>query len=175
MFGLKKEYVKLYAIRFLKILTVSAILIFIMNEASFYFLENNIDRGPEVIELVIPAGTAELIAAGGDVPSIPDAMIFVIGDVLVVRNEDQVTHELGPVVVPPGSTASLPMDAAENLAMACSFSSSSYLGVDVREPTDWKTRVLALLFAVPPTAVIAFLYSLALRPMGEDSKEMAST
>lgn len=174
MFGLKKEIVRFYVIRFLKIMAVTSILIFIMNEASFYFLGNIINRGPETIELVIPAGTAELVAAGEDVPSIPDEMIFVIGDVLVVRNEDQATHELGPVVVLPGSTASLPMDVAGNLAMACSFTSSNYLGVDVREATDWITRIVALLSAAPPTAVIAFLYSLALSPVGEYPKETAS-
>jgi hypothetical protein len=57
------------------------------------------------------------------------------------------------------------MDHADNIAVSCSFRPSAYLGLDVKEPTTLRTRLVGLSFAVPPTAVMLFLYSLAARPI----------
>lgn len=151
------------------ILGVSIIVSAIINEAAFRLQPGNVDRNAMTIELVIPAGTAEKVAAGEAVPAIPEEMVFVLGDVLVVRNEDVETHVLGPLLVPPGTSASMSMDQAENIALDCSFQASSYLGVEVKAPTTLKTRLLALSFAAPPTTVVLFLYSLATHPIkGKD-------
>jgi len=160
-----------YILRFLKIFFVSLVVIFTISEVSFRVLKFNIDRGPERIEMVIPLGTAAKVASGEEAPGIPDEMIFVLGDVLVVFNEDVVTHELGPLLIPAGASASFPMDAAETLALSCSFTSGKYLGVDVREPTDWETRLLAMFFSVPPTATLIFLYSMAVKPVDTGKKD----
>jgi hypothetical protein len=92
-------------------------------------------------------------------------MVFVLGDVLVVNNQDSVPHELGPLFVPAGASASLPMDIADNFALNCSFSSTKYLGLDVKEPTTWITRLVGVAFAAPATTVIVFLYSLIVWPL----------
>ena len=67
------------------------------------------------------------------------------------------------------------MDAADNFALTCSFQPTSYLGVDVKEPTTGSTRLLALSLSVPPTAVMVFIYSLVAYPLrsedGERGKE----
>ncbi len=125
----------------------------------------NVDRGPQTVEIVIPRGTAEKVAAGEAEPTLPQEMVFVLGDVLLVRNEDDVAHELGPLVVPPGTSASLPMDNADNLLVNCSFSPSSYLGLEVKEPTTWETRLTGIWFAAAPTTVIFFVYSLVAYPV----------
>ena len=38
-------------------------------------------------------------------------MSFVVGDTLVVKNEDSVEHQLGPLWIPAGSSASMPLNA----------------------------------------------------------------
>ena len=97
------------------------------------------DRAPQRIELVIPAGTADQIASGQAVPSIPTDMVFVVGDTLVVKNEDTASHQLGPIWVPPGTSASLNLDTANRYSYACSFQPSRYLGLDVRSRVTCST------------------------------------
>jgi hypothetical protein len=150
---------------------ISLALVWIGSELAFYFLRENTDRLPEQIELVIPPGTAEKVAAGEPIPSIPDEMTFVLGDTLIVKNEDSVNHELGPLWIPPRSKASMVLDAADRYAYSCSFQTSRYLGLNVRQPTTWKTRLLALGFTVPATTAFFFIYSLALWPINPDTKK----
>jgi hypothetical protein len=150
---------------------ISLTLVWIGSELAFYFLRENTDRLPEQIELVIPPGTAEKVAAGEPIPSIPDEMTFVLGDTLIVKNEDSVNHELGPLWIPPRSKASMVLDAADRYAYSCSFQTSRYLGLNVRQPTTWKTRLLALGFTVPATTAFFFIYSLALWPINPDTKK----
>lgn len=158
-------------IRLIIVLFISLALVWIGSEVAFYFLRENTDRLPEQIELVIPPGTAEKVAAGESIPSIPDEMTFVLGDTLIVKNEDSVNHELGPLWIPPRSKASLVLDAADRYAYSCSFQTSRYLGLNVRQPTTWKTRLLAIGFTVPATTAFFFIYSLALWPINPDTKK----
>ncbi len=144
---------------------ISLALVWIGSEVAFYTLRENTDRVPEQIELVIPAGTANRVAAGESVPSIPDEMTFVLGDTLIVKNEDTVDHQLGPLWIPPGSKASLVLDAAERYAYSCSFQTSRYLGLNVKQPTTWQTRLIALGYSVPATTAFLFIYSLAVWPL----------
>ncbi|MEW5942028.1 MAG: hypothetical protein AB1750_20370, partial [Chloroflexota bacterium] len=53
-----------------------------VSELSFLFLRE-VDRDPQVITLTIPPGTADLVARGEQPPSIPDDMVFIVGDELV--------------------------------------------------------------------------------------------
>ena len=153
--------------RFLIVLLVSFLLVLGVSELGFRLqvLGGDTDRLPQDVVLVIPDGTAERVAQGEAVPSIPEEWTFVVGDVLVVRNEDSVGHELGPVLVAPGGSASLPMEQAEHFALACSFQPSRYLGLEVREASTLSVRILAIVYAVPPTMVMFFIYSLAIWPL----------
>ena len=155
----------LYVKRFLLIFLASVIGVWLLSEIAFGFQKADTDRAPTTVEITIPAGTADRVAAGESVPSLPEEMVFVIGDVLLVHNQDNVTHELGPVLVPQNSSASIPMEFADSFQYSCSFQPSKYLGVEIVEPTTWETRILAILFAAPPTSLIVFLYSLAVRPI----------
>ena len=144
---------------------IALALVWIGSEVAFYFLKENTDRAPEQIELLIPEGTAEMVAAGESVPTIPDELVFVLGDTLVVRNEDTVDHELGPLWIPPRSKASLLLDTVDRYAYSCSFQPSQYLGLNVKQPTTWQTRVIALGYSVPATTAFMFIYSLVLWPI----------
>ena len=154
-----------YTIRFIIIALASIVFVLAFNEVTYFLGKEEDDRSPMTHDLVIPAGTAEKVAAGEDVPTIPDEMMFVLGDVLQVTNEDNVSHQLGPIWVPPGSTGNLVIDSAEQGAFQCSFSGSKYLGINVRPGTTLGTRLIALGIAAPTTAVLVFLYSLLMFPV----------
>jgi hypothetical protein len=62
--------------------------------------------------------------------SLPENMTFVVGDRLVVRNEDAVDHKLGPLWIPANSSAQLSLDQEENLAYECSFQPGKYFGLE---------------------------------------------
>src|SRR5262245_30282302 len=79
----------------------------LITEASYFLLKTPQERPPQTVELVIPAGTAEHVAQGHESPSIPSDMVFMAGDTLVVRNEDTTSHQLGPLFIPAGASASL--------------------------------------------------------------------
>jgi hypothetical protein len=154
---------------------VAFALVWIGSEVAFYFLRGDTDRPPEEVELVIPAGTAAKVEAGEPVPVIPDEITFVLGDTLLVRNEDAVDHQLGPLWIPPGTKASLVLDAAQRYAYSCSFKTTRYLGLNVKQATTWQTRVVGLGFAVPPTTMFFFVYSLVLWPLNPDPEKGIKT
>lgn len=154
-----------YVIRFLIVAAASLVFVVAFNEFSYLTQREAYDRAPETVELVIPAGTAERIERGESVPAIPQEMVFVLGDVLEVKNEDDVPHQLGPVWVPPGTTGKLVMEQSEKLSIQCSFAASRYLGLDVRQPITLTTRLTALGISFPTTAILIFLYSVLMFPV----------
>lgn len=151
--------------RFLLFSLIGVLLAIAINEITFLFLKSEAGRAPGRVELVIPPGTAEKIALGQPNPAIPANMVFVTGDVLVVKNEDSVTHTLGPLLIPAGASASLSLDNAENLAFSCSFQPTQYFGLDIREPVDWGTRVFALFISGIPLGLVLALYSFLVWPL----------
>jgi hypothetical protein len=163
-----------YLRRLVVVLLVSIAAVVVISEGSLRLQGGSVARAPETVELVIPAGTAAQVEAGEEPPGIPDEMVFVLGDVLLVRNLDVVTHTLGPLLIPPESTASLPLDYSDNFALTCSFKPTKYLGLDVREPTTLGTRLLALAFAVPPTAAMLYIYSLLSFPINKPEDDAAA-
>lgn len=154
-----------YVFRFLLILALSIAAVWLISEIGIRLQDENAARAPTTIELVIPAGTAERVAAGEDAPEIPAEMSFVLGDILVLRNEDTVAHTLGPLYAPAKGSASMALNQVDHFALACSFSTTQYLGLNVRPPTTLRTRLLGIAFAAPPTAAILFVYSLIVFPL----------
>lgn len=160
-----KSLVRKGGYRLLLLTVLSVLLVFAGSEIAFLFQKENTDRAPKVIELVIPEGTSAQIASGQTVQSIPESLVFVVGDVLVVKNNDTSDHQLGPLWIPAKSSASLDMSKADNYAYTCSFQPSNYLGLEVRPPTTVWTRMQAMLLAAPATAVFLFVYSLIVFPL----------
>jgi hypothetical protein len=150
---------------------IALVFVGLISEGAFLIQKDADDRQPQTVELVIPPGTADRIAAGEAVSSLPEEITFVLGDTLLVRNQDDVDHQIGPVWVPPGRSASLEMEKPDRYAYACSFQPSRYLGLDVREPTTISTRLTALGLAVPPTTMFLFFYSLLLFPLNKEGEE----
>ncbi len=136
-----------------------------VNEFSFLFLKSEAGRAPGRVELVIPAGTAGKIARGEAESALPTNMVFVQGDTLVVKNDDNADHRLGPLFIPAGSSASLALDEANNLAYSCSFQPTQTFGLDVREPVDFSTRLYGILIAGLPLGFLFALYSFIVWPI----------
>jgi len=133
----------------------------VISEIPFLFLQETA-RPPEQITLVIPNGTAEQVERGEQPPTIPENMVFVVGDTLTVKNEDSVDHKLGPLWIPKNSSAQLSLDQEESLAYECSFQPGKYLGLDVQEPLTIGTRVYGIIYAGLPLGVLIALYSLVM-------------
>ena len=159
-----------YLIRLGIIFAISLAFVIVFNEVTFRLQKDETDRPPKTIQLIIPAGTADRIAAGEEVFDVNE-MEFVLGDVLEVVNQDSDSHQLGPVWVPPGATGKLVMEKADKFAYSCSFQTSQYLGLDVRQPTTLGTRLVGISFATPTMTALIFIYSLAAIPIQSGSKE----
>jgi hypothetical protein len=151
--------VKTIVIRIITSILIGLLLGAALSEITFMFLRETA-RAPKVIELVIPNGTAAKVARGESPPTIPDSMTLVVGDTLLVKNNDSVNHELGPLWIPAGSSARLSLDAAESYAYSCSFQPGQYFGLDVREALTIGTRIYGILFAGLPLGVLIALYTL---------------
>ena len=133
----------------------------VIGEIPFMFLRETA-RPPQEVLLTIPEGAAEQVARGQQPPSIPESMVFVVGDTLVVQNQDVVDHKLGPLWIPASSSARLSLDREESLAFECSFQSNNYLGLDVHPSLTLATRIYGILYAGLPMAILIALYSLVI-------------
>ena len=157
-------YPKSYVVKRLLVSALLGLLVGILvSEVPFLFLRETA-RTPRDIMLTIPAGTADQVARGEQPPSIPANMMFVVGDQLIVNNEDAVDHKLGPLWIPANSSAQISLDQQENLAYECTFQPGKYLGLDVREPLTLGTRLYGIFFVAFPMAIMIALYSLVIAP-----------
>jgi hypothetical protein len=129
-----------------------------ISEFSFIF-QHETARPPQDVILNIPAGTAEKVARGEQPPSIPEDMVFVVGDTLVVVNEDNVDHKLGQLWIPANSSARLALNEEQNMAFECSFQPGNYFGLDVRQALTMGTRIYGSLYAGIPLGIMIALYS----------------
>lgn len=129
-----------------------------LSEITFSFLGRTA-RAPQTIAVTVPLGTADLVARGEQPPTLPQGMTFVVGDVLLINNEDSVDHQLGPLWVPAGASGQLVLGKPESLAYECSFQADNYIGLDVYEPLTWGTRVYGILFAGIPMGILIALYA----------------
>ena len=116
------------------------------------------------IEYVIPAGTAERVEAGESVASLPSNWVFIVGDVLVLRNEDDVNHQLGPFWAPAGSTLTIPMESASKFNYLCTIHPSGSIDLQIQPRNSWvRPLTITLLLGIPIGAVISLAVYVASR------------
>jgi hypothetical protein len=133
----------------------------VLAEVPFLFLRETA-RPPMDVLLTIPKGTSAQVSRGEQPPSIPTSMKFVVGDTLVVKNEDSVDHKLGPLWIPANSSARLPLNEKASLAFECSFQPTNTLGLDVYDPLTASTRILGMTTTGLPMAILFGLYALVM-------------
>lgn len=132
-----------------------------ISEIPFLYLRETA-RVPQEIVLTIPAGTAAQVSQGEQPPTIPENMTFVVGDMLVVRNEDSVDHQLGPLWIPANSSAQLSLETQENVSFECSFQPDNSMGLDIYEPLTFSTRFVGIMSTGLSMGILIGLYSLLL-------------
>ncbi len=137
------------------LLLAGPLLIGVISVVSWITVGGGVLRPPQRIEFVIPQGTAQRVQAGEAVPSIPAKSVFVIGDVLVIRNEDVANHQLGPFWIPAKSTLSVPLNQAQSFSYLCTIHPSGSIGLEVR-PRD------SLLLTFIPTFAMGLPLGIAL-------------
>jgi hypothetical protein len=140
-----------------------------LSEAAFYFLDSGETRPPEVISLVIPAGTAGEVRAGRAEPSLPTSLTFVLGDTLLVKNDDAVVHTLGPLLIPPGTSGRLKLDSPQYSQVSCSFQPSRNFGLTMGSPLSGSTRLVGILEAGLPMSFLFALYGLFAFPIKKEA------
>jgi hypothetical protein len=148
-------------VRMLSMMVVGLVFGGLVSEISFLASSDLNDMKPHQVELVIPAGTAEKLKEGKPL-SIPDTMNFVEGDVLIVRNQDVVSHQLGPVWVPSQASGVLQIGKSNMYSYECSFTRSKVFGLDVQPPLTIWMRLQGLVSIGLPTGVMLALYVLAM-------------
>lgn len=140
----------------------------VISEGSFYLQGLKVENHDSRVELIIPAGTAEKISLGQSQPSIPSEITFYAGDILVVKNLDSTSHQLGPVWVPPNSSGILELSQPQSYSLNCSFQVDNIMGIYVRpRATPW-IRIQGILAVGIPTSILIGLYSLAVSKPKDD-------
>jgi hypothetical protein len=147
------------------LLFFSTLLMFLINEGVHLLRQDRVSRAPQIIQLDIPEGTAQKVASGQSIDDLPKNMIFVVGDTLQVNNLDTDAHELGPLWIPPGSSATLNLEMVSDFAYSCSFNTTQYMGLTVREATTFTTRLVGLWYGVPPLFMFFMVYSFVIWPI----------
>jgi hypothetical protein len=158
-----------FARRFFILLLVSVAAVLLFSEGFYRLIHTDSERAPQTFEITIPAGTAERLAVGEPGPEIPNK-VFVVGDTLLVHNLDSTSHELGPIWLPPGTSGSLALGEANDFIYNCSFQSTQYLGLTVRQATTWTARLSALWYGTPPILMFLLVYSFVLFPFKNDKE-----
>jgi hypothetical protein len=165
-----QELVRAFLKRLLILLAISSVLVITVSELAYRLMKEPGARAPGTVELVIPAGTAGRVAAGEAPPGIPQDLVFIVGDTLVVKNEDAVPHQLDLLFIPPGASASMKLGHADNFTFTCSFQVSHYYDLTVRQATTWVSRLQALWYAVPVTTMFLLSYSFIFKPLRPTNK-----
>lgn len=143
----------------------------LINEVSYRILKTSQDRPPKTVTIEIPAGTAERVALGeADDPNFPSDLEFVIGDRLVIQNNDIEAHQLGPFFVPAGASATLVLDKVQNFSYACSFRTDKSLNLNVGPAVTVLTRFQGVIFSALPMMLLFSLYGLIALPLKPEEK-----
>ena len=150
---------KFFTTKRMLLATVFGLIVGILSSEVPFLFQHATVRPPREIVLTIPAGTAAQVARGQQPPSIPPSMTFVVGDRLTVKNEDSVTHKLGPLFIPANSSVQLALSQAESLAYECTFQPGKYFGLQVNEPLTAGTRIFGIVYIALPMAILFALYS----------------
>lgn len=78
---------------------------------------------------IIPPGTAARVKAGTPITVLPSPVHLTLGirDTLVLTNDDEVIHQLGPVILGPRQTYRIPFRKAGRFQYACSLHAAGTL------------------------------------------------
>jgi len=172
-FLLAMKYTDTLFTRFLLTMLLGILSAIVINEVSFLFLRSENGRAATEFNYLIPAGTADKIAAGEEVKIIPNGKKFVIGDRLTIENRDNKDHNFGDLFIPAGSSASMVFSLSNNYAYSCSFQSETLLGFEVYEPVSFWLRLGGILLAGIPLGMLYWIYGILVFPIKKEAAHEA--
>lgn len=133
-----------------------------MSEVPALLVDDPTSRPAQEITLVIPAGTADRVAAGETAPEVPESLRLATGDTILVHNQDVVSHQLGPMWIPAGATGRLTFPRTIVGQYACSFTPVGYFGIQVEPRLTGLERFVFLVVSGLPYAAVFTLVSVFL-------------
>ena len=86
----------------------------------------------EVREVVVPAGTQERIDAGETIELLPGTFEVSVGDRLIIVNDDNATHQVGPYIVGPGQRIEQQVLGPGRIEGVCTLHPSGEVAIVVR-------------------------------------------
>jgi hypothetical protein len=110
---------------------------------------------PKDVNLVIPRGTADDIAAGLPA-SLPSEVRLIAGDRLVLDNQDVVVHTLGGWQVSPGQVLTIVAEAAAANVFACTIHPSGSLGLIITPRPGLIDAILVVIMVSIPISLVLF-------------------
>lgn len=92
--------------------------------------------GAHALTFVIPPGTAARLRAGEPVTVLPSPIHLIVGvrDVLVLTNDDDAVHQVGPIVLGSRQTYRIPFRRAGRFQYACSLHAAGTLSLVIDPP-----------------------------------------
>lgn len=126
---------------------------------------------PHDVQLVIPRGTAALLAAG-QASALPSQVIINQDDRLILVNQDVATHTLGSWVIRPGQ--SITIDATSPIAsvFSCSIHRSGSFGIIVQARPGLLDGILITLLVSVPIGTVLFAGSSVFRSLDMDPEAL---
>jgi hypothetical protein len=82
---------------------------------------------------VIPAGTSARIAAGEQVNVMPTKLVVHVGDTLILRNDDSVTQQMGPLSVNAGSVLKMKFARRGTIEGTCTMNAEGTAKIVIEE------------------------------------------
>jgi len=86
---------------------------------------------PQEYKVTVPAGTGERIAKGEQVELIPRDLDLSVGDTMIIENQDNRNHTVGPFAVRSGETLTYTFSNAGVFKGACSVHPSGEVTITV--------------------------------------------
>ena len=83
-------------------------------------------------EILVPAGTQDLIDDGERVELLPRTFEVAIGDRIVIINDDDATHQVGPYIVGPGQRIEQQFLVPGRIEGVCTLHPSGEVAIVVR-------------------------------------------
>jgi hypothetical protein len=133
------------------------------------------------VKLELPLGTADRIARGEALSTIPGDLLLRRGDTLLVVNRDRTSHRIGELWVAPGSATSATVTSGlrASQSLVCSFHPGGAIGVSPQsrpglEATALPTALPTTLLGVPLTLAVVVTLSIVRRLRVKDDPLPAS-
>ncbi len=126
---------------------------------------------PRDVQLVIPRGTAALLAAGQP-SALPAQVILNQDDRLIISNQDVVTHTLGSWLIKPGQ--SITVDATSPIAsvFTCSIHRSGSFGIIVQARPGLVDGILITILVSVPIGLVLFAGATVFRSLDMDPEAL---